>query len=190
MKSKGQAAVEFLSTYGWVLIILLVIIGGLAAMGYLSPSKLFPDKCSGSPELPCTGITLDKNSIIYNGFEPHIIIRGQNNLGRDILITDAKTTQGKCGYEDKPRIRGEEKWHQKPWLPLDLDTNIIGVSVLEGEHFNIAVRCNTYFNGADEGKRYKGEVSMEYVITDTLQKNIVLYDFHGNVEIVNTDLTK
>jgi len=42
---KGQAAMEFLMTYGWAILVVLVAIGALAYFGVLSPGKLLPDSC-------------------------------------------------------------------------------------------------------------------------------------------------
>ncbi|MFH0870551.1 MAG: hypothetical protein V1866_05855 [archaeon] len=46
---KGQAAMEFLMTYGWAILVVLAAIGALAYFGVLSPSKLLPNKCTLSP---------------------------------------------------------------------------------------------------------------------------------------------
>jgi|SRR3989344_8045980 len=42
---KGQAAMEFLMTYGWAILVVLVAIGALAYFGVLSPGRLLPDSC-------------------------------------------------------------------------------------------------------------------------------------------------
>jgi uncharacterized protein (UPF0333 family) len=36
---KGQAAMEFLMTYGWAILVVLAAIGALAYFGVLSPDK-------------------------------------------------------------------------------------------------------------------------------------------------------
>ena len=45
MNNKGQAAMEFLMTYGWAILVVLVAIGALAYFGVLSPEKFLPEKC-------------------------------------------------------------------------------------------------------------------------------------------------
>ncbi|HLD42836.1 MAG TPA: hypothetical protein VJB08_02490 [Candidatus Nanoarchaeia archaeon] len=42
---KGQAAMEFLMTYGWAILVVLVAIGALAYFGVLSPDRFLPEKC-------------------------------------------------------------------------------------------------------------------------------------------------
>ena len=41
---KSQAALEFLTTYAWAFLIIIIMIGALAYFGVLSPSKLLPDR--------------------------------------------------------------------------------------------------------------------------------------------------
>lgn len=42
---KGQAAMEFLMTYGWAILVVLAAIAALAYFGVLSPDRFVPDKC-------------------------------------------------------------------------------------------------------------------------------------------------
>ncbi|MEM0243295.1 MAG: hypothetical protein QXT34_02500 [Candidatus Aenigmatarchaeota archaeon] len=39
MKSKGQAALEFLMTYGWAIMLVIVVVGALYATGMLKPCR-------------------------------------------------------------------------------------------------------------------------------------------------------
>ena len=41
---KGQAAIEFLLTYGWSIMIVILMISGLAYFGVFNISDLVPDK--------------------------------------------------------------------------------------------------------------------------------------------------
>ncbi|MBW2981024.1 hypothetical protein KY360_06430 [Candidatus Woesearchaeota archaeon] len=45
MYKKAQAAMEFLMTYGWAILIVLIAIGALAYFGVLSPERFLPEKC-------------------------------------------------------------------------------------------------------------------------------------------------
>ena len=46
MKKKAQAAMEFLMTYGWAILVVLIVIGALAYFGVLNPQNLLPEKCT------------------------------------------------------------------------------------------------------------------------------------------------
>ena len=50
---KGQAALEFLTTYGWAFLVILIMVGTLAYFGILRPSKILPDRCNIGPEFEC-----------------------------------------------------------------------------------------------------------------------------------------
>ena len=46
MAKKAQAAMEFLMTYGWAILVVLIAIGALAYFGVLNPDKFLPEKCT------------------------------------------------------------------------------------------------------------------------------------------------
>jgi len=52
MFKKGQAAMEFLMTYGWAILVVLAAIGALAYFGVLSPDNLLPERTSFQAPIP------------------------------------------------------------------------------------------------------------------------------------------
>ncbi len=81
ISKKGQAAMEFLMTYGWAILTVLIVIGALAYFGVLNPGRLLPPKCT----MP-TGISCD--DYIVSGNDDTISLRLTNGLGRDIQVTN------------------------------------------------------------------------------------------------------
>jgi len=74
---KGQAALEFLSTYGWAFLVLLIMIGALTYFGVLNPSKMLPDRCIFSPEIQCV-----ESKVVGNqGGDGMLRFRITNNIG-------------------------------------------------------------------------------------------------------------
>ena len=72
IQRKGQAAMEFLMTYGWALLVVLIAIGALAFFGVLNPSRFLPNSCSLAPGFACTDFaasaaTGDITAVIQNG---------------------------------------------------------------------------------------------------------------------------
>lgn len=55
MSKKSQAALEFLMTYGWAIMVVLAAIGALAYFGVLDPQKFISEKCVSSAPLTCIG---------------------------------------------------------------------------------------------------------------------------------------
>jgi len=86
VQRKGQAAMEFLMTYGWAILVVLIAIGALAYFGVLNPERFLPEKCliaSGSG-LFCD----DYNAVSGAG----ITIRIKNILTESVTVTDVVVT--------------------------------------------------------------------------------------------------
>ena len=64
MMKKGQAAMEFLMTYGWAILVVLIAIGALAYFGVLSPDRFLPEKCaiSTGSGIFCDDFSVDSDS--------------------------------------------------------------------------------------------------------------------------------
>ena len=71
---KAQAAMEFLMTYGWAILVVLAAIGALAYFGVLSPDRFLPSKCVITGGFSCT-----EYKITATGIQMKV----QNNLGVD-----------------------------------------------------------------------------------------------------------
>ena len=80
---KAQAAMEFLMTYGWAILVVLIVIGALAYFGVLSPSTLLPEKCTFPVSLTCTDHTVTTNSMTF------ILLNG---AGRDMRVWAVSAT--------------------------------------------------------------------------------------------------
>ena len=73
----GQAAMEFLMTYGWAILVVLIAIGALAYFGVLNPGRFLPKSCTLMPGLDCTEFKVDKSDV-----QVQLFIR--NGLGSSI----------------------------------------------------------------------------------------------------------
>ena len=82
---KSQAALEFLMTYGWAILVVLVVIGALAYFGVLDPSKLLPEKCTLQMGLYCKDHQISQT----NG---NINLKLENGMGKGIIMTDINVT--------------------------------------------------------------------------------------------------
>ena len=91
-KTKAQAALEFLTTYGWAFLIILIMIGTLAYFGILNPSKLLPNRCNFGAEFQC----LDYK--IVNGLaagDDTLNLRLKNSVGELIDVPAGDITLAK-----------------------------------------------------------------------------------------------
>lgn len=97
-RTKAQAALEFLMTYGWIIVTVLVAISALAYFGVLSPDDFFPRKCFLEAGLGCTDFKVNENSAI-------LLLR--NGIGDDITIT--KISVGNCTLLDPGVLANSEQ---------------------------------------------------------------------------------
>ena len=91
---KGQAAMEFLMTYGWAILVVLAAIGALAYFGVLSPDRFLPEKCtlpSGVACLDFTGSPSTVTLVIQNsaGFDMQNVSVYVNSTTANFGCTDA-----------------------------------------------------------------------------------------------------
>jgi hypothetical protein len=73
---KGQAAMEFLMSYGWVLLIVLVSISALAYFGVLNPGRFLPESCTLVPGLECEAFA------VYD--DGTVMLKIRNGMGQDL----------------------------------------------------------------------------------------------------------
>ena len=79
---KSQAALEFIMTYGWAILVVLVAVGALAYFGVLSPDRFLPSKCVLQSGLACLEHRVDGDGGLGGGYA--IQVRVQNSLGQDL----------------------------------------------------------------------------------------------------------
>jgi hypothetical protein len=93
---------EFLTTYGWAILVVLAAIGTLAHFGVLSPGNLLPSKCTMSGGFSCNEFKISE----ANGIELNI----QNNLGEDTTsaVVSVKCISGCVGEASVPFASGLE----------------------------------------------------------------------------------
>ena len=80
---KSQAALEFLMTYGWAILVVLVAIGALAYFGVLSPDKFLPARCTLQAGIAC----LDHKATATG-----LTVVLQNSIGFDVTVDNIKAT--------------------------------------------------------------------------------------------------
>ena len=78
----GQAAMEYLVTYGWALLALFAVVAVLVSTGAFSSSNFSTRECSFQPDLPCSPFALYKDADATLGIRFSIA----NNLGFPIRI--------------------------------------------------------------------------------------------------------
>jgi len=63
-RKKAQAAMEFLMTYGWAILAVLVVIAALAFFGVLDPANVVPDSCGFPSNFACTDFSVENPNTV------------------------------------------------------------------------------------------------------------------------------
>lgn len=97
---KGQAAIEFLLTYGWILLVFLIAIGALLYFGYLSPETFSREYCEITPGLECHGVKATSEEIS---------LEVTNAMGQDVFIKEIQENTGKCFIKEGTTLKNKEQ---------------------------------------------------------------------------------
>ena len=62
---KAQSAMEFLTTYGWAVLIALIMVGVLYMLGVFNPSRATPNLCSLPPGFSCYAYKITNGGVLY-----------------------------------------------------------------------------------------------------------------------------
>jgi hypothetical protein len=86
---RGQAALEFLTTYGWAFLVILIMISGLAYFGILTPTSFIPDRCVTPAGFGCDDVRITKN-----GTGVDVLVYLRNLRGSSIDVTNVTVYDG------------------------------------------------------------------------------------------------
>lgn len=86
---KGQAALDFLMTYGWALILLVTVVGMLFLLGIFDISGFTGNRAAGFADVGAIGWGLAKDGQFGMQFENHA---GKNIVIQNITATMSSTT--------------------------------------------------------------------------------------------------
>ncbi len=160
---RGQAAMEFLMTYGWALLVVLVAIGALAFFGVLNPGQFLPASCNLFPGLGCTDFKIDDAT-------PHATLIIQNGLGDDLIFKNFVLggDNGLCG---EAAVETEIFIPASSVTACGVGSYAAGTCILgDGKTAKIAMACGTPPLAASVGSKFKSDVTITYLLgTSTLQ---------------------
>ena len=156
MGEKSQAALEFLTTYAWAFLVILIMISALAYFGILSPSRLLPDRCNFGAEIGC-----DKNRmIIDNAATGTLTMQLKNNFGTAVIVTVGRVTTDFTGVTCTVSLGTGLPYTWQTGTAADLVANCAGgdnLPVGEKTKFNIELDYYAASAGVDYTKTIFGE---------------------------------
>lgn len=143
MFKRGQAAMEFLMTYGWAILVVLAAVGALAYFGVLSPGNLLPQRCEFPAGMDCTenpdasagGGTVTFPLANSNGYKIHMV---------SATLSNGDGVTGCTGQS---------------WSPATAPTGL--------NNGDPVVITLTGCTGMQNGERYSGDVTVQYTSNTT-----------------------
>ena len=135
----GQSAMEFLLTYGWAVLIMLIILAVLFYLGVFSPQNAAPNFCILPSGFSCNNYAIGDGGTL-------LLDIGQAT-GKNIRISRVA-----CDASDTP----------SHWVTID-------ARIKTGRHYNFSgVTCYNADNSTPEaGEYYRGTIFIEYTEEET-----------------------
>lgn len=166
-KKKAQSALEFLTTYGWAFLVILIMIGALSYFGVLDPSKFLPDKC-----LFGAGLGSCQEFTVTPGGNGDILFRLINNFGSAITVSSTSTATvtgisatcaaptmsfGPGTLPTNPLSSGLSNWNASQSMLF----NITGCTIVTGERPTATVNFVYTIAGQTYSKAVEGVISVK-----------------------------
>jgi len=150
---KSQAALEFLTTYGWAFLVILLMIGSIAYFGLLSPSKLLPNRCNFGSEFQCLDYQISATGSTFK-------LRLKNSVGTAIDISAITlSAESATAYACTTPPAFPTSWKTGDIKDLTW-SGCSGGGLVVGEKGKIlvAMTYNSVLSGSGYSKDVKGEV--------------------------------
>ena len=154
MMKKGQAAMEFLMTYGWAILVVLAAIGALAYFGVLSPGNLLPEKTTFKAPF----LNTETAVITLSGTTITVQVPFTNSQGGSINIDTTGTGTGDGDCIAAPPLASDIGNPIANGKAFILSWNCTGSTLVSGDKFkaNLGFSYNTTTSGLT--RKHTGEV--------------------------------
>jgi hypothetical protein len=144
---RAQAALEFLTTYGWMMLIAILVAGALAYFGVFSSDKSLPQQCVLNLEVGCERFSVKANGTVNAGIV--------NKLGEPVEIVAFS-----CKFDD------DTNWVKTVYnVPLPVwqqgkqfDTSCDGNDLVSGSQQKIDIRVEYRKLGGGFTKVVDGQI--------------------------------
>ena len=147
MVKKGQAAMEFMMTYGWAILVVLIAIAALAFFGVLNPGGFFPNSCTVQSGVGCEDFKV-------SGGADTVQVLLVNGLGDD--LTSVSIGVGSCTE------KSVSTWNDGDTLGGDTGLTMENCGTLdEGQRYEADIQIN-----------YTGSSEIEHTMTGQIRAEV------------------
>ena len=158
MFKKSQAALEFLTTYAWAFLVILIMIGALAYFGILNPSGLLPDRCNFGPEIGCEDFEITVATL-------DLLLK--NNAGEAIVVDSfTLSSESSTAYDCTSKPSTPFTWNTAEILDIPFTgCNGAAIGFVAGTKGKVSIDIDYHF--AKSSATYSHQVSGEVFTTVT-----------------------
>ncbi len=164
---KAQAAMEFLMTYGWAILVVIAAIAALAYFGVLDPGRMLPEKCNFAAGTDC----IEKPSVDVTTNTVTVALK--NSLGHSIIINTGNSTvnsTGDCDATDIDAIVYTPEGGSA--TPIGDDAS---VTIANRGSFVITFACGSTLQAG----RFSDDIAFTYTSVDTGMEHKVVGEIRG-----------
>lgn len=158
MNNKSQAALEFLTTYGWAFLVIIIMIGTLAYFGILSPGKILPNRCNFGAEFQCVDYQISYGGPTTGTFK----LRLKNSVGDSIDVSSLTlSSEGATQFTCATPPANPSAWKSGQIIDLawtGCNSQAAGIVVDEKGKILITIKYNSVSSGPAYTKEVKGEI--------------------------------
>jgi len=161
-KTRGQAAIEFLTTYGWAVLILVVVLIALGWLGIFNVQGQVPDRCAFPiGTLTCLSADVTNPPSQYGIINRLTSITLRNDFKKQINICSIVCSAGPVGTDGWPVYRDTSLGG------CNLGTNTVvqpgqEVTLLPGGTGSACYDAAGRIDAYGVGSRYSGKVYVSY----------------------------
>ncbi|MAG91420.1 hypothetical protein CMO83_01985 [Candidatus Woesearchaeota archaeon] len=159
----SQSALEFLTTYGWAFIVILIMIATLSYFGILQPSKLLPNRCNLGSEFGCVDYLIAENGLQ---------LKLKNNVGSPIIIDSFTVSHQNINLDCSSSTIGAS-WNSGHLRDVPIICNFSNTRIISGNKEKINLMISYY--GVDSGSNYISSVQGE-ILAPVINATITVSD--------------
>ena len=181
-KHNAQTTIEYLSTYAWAFLIIIIMVAALSYLGILNPSALFSERCMFSPEVYCSDYIIAENGLQ---------LRLQNNL-EETIVVDSFTVSVDRAILECNATSIDYNWNPGQIYEKPILCNFAGSGLIvdDREKFTIDIGYYSISSGSGFIKHTQGELFgmiQDRVLTTTnsqICQNAESNDLCGGLDLV------
>ena len=159
MQKRGQAATEFLTTYGWAILILIIVIVLITSLGIFNPKT--KNSCIGSEPIDCSDVKLSSST---NLITPNKITLVLTASGVSSTLTDT--------YVEKIILSN----------PISNDCGTLAINLQN--NVQTSASCDSWTQNIDlkENNKFSGTATIKYKLPGSTSSYTSKVIFSGTVE--------